>query len=239
MTGSAGPGHDGRSRRDGLLALAGLLSALALVAMGTLLFREVPGSAATASLARSAPVAARGPTATAAPTPTTAPVPTTVPAPAPTTTTLPPVPPVLPQPERVPAEPYADVPVVAIGEIEIPKIGLHTPVYEGVWRTVIDVGPGHWPGTADPGGWGNTVFGGHRSTYTEPFRHIDQLVPGDAIVVRTAAGGFTYAVTGSEIVDDSALYIVDQAPGRTITLFACHPVGGTTQRYVVRGTLAA
>jgi sortase (surface protein transpeptidase) len=38
-------------------------------------------------------------------------------------------------------------------------------------------------------------------------------------------------------VDDSAPWIVDQAPGRTITPFACHPVGSSTQRYVVRGTL--
>jgi sortase A len=156
-----------------------------------------------------------------------------VPAPA-----LPAPPPPLPQPERVPAAPYADVPVVAIGEIEIPKIALDTPVYEGVWRTVIDVGPGHWPGTAAPGAWGNSVFGGHRSTYTEPFRHIDQLVPGDQIVVRTPAAVVTYHVTGSEIVDDSAMHIVDQAPGYNITLFACHPVGSAEQRYVVRGTLA-
>jgi len=46
-------------------------------------------------------------------------------------------------------------------------------------------------------------------------------------------------VTGSEIVDDSALYIVDQTPGRTITLFACHPVGSAAQRYVVHGTLVS
>ncbi|HEX6311196.1 MAG TPA: class D sortase, partial [Acidimicrobiia bacterium] len=167
------------------------------------------------------------------PTPPTTPPPPPAPAPAAAT-----VPPPLPQPERVPADPYADVAVVAIGEIEIPRIGLDTPLYEGVWQTVIDVGPGHWPGTAEPGGWGNSVIAGHRSSYTEPFRHLDQLVPGDEIVVRTPAGAFTYAVTGSEIVDDSALHIVDQAPGRTITVFTCHPVGSAVQRYVVRGTLA-
>jgi sortase A len=126
---------------------------------------------------------------------------------------------------------------VSVGEIEIPKIGVRETVNEGVWRTVIDRGPGHWPGTAEPGGWGNAVYAGHRSTYTEPFRRIAELVPGDEIVVRNDRGTFTYQVTGSEIVDDTALYIVDQSPGRTITLFACHPVGSAAQRYVVHGTL--
>jgi sortase A len=224
-----------RAGRDGLLGLGGAFSAVLLVASGTLLLRESPIRATTPRPAP-APAVATDTSSPAAPT-TTAPAPPPPPLPAPPPPPPAPPPP-LPQPQRVPAEPYADVPVVAIGEIEIPKIGVDTPVYEGVWRTVIDVGPGHWPGTAEPGAWGNSVFGGHRSTYTEPFRHIDQLVPGDQIVVRTAAGAFTYLVDGSEIVDDSAMHIVDQAPGHTITLFACHPVGSTAQRYVVRGTLA-
>jgi sortase A len=234
-----------RARRDGLLAIGGALSAVALVALGTLVFRESPGTAVTrvqfapasateTARAPSTPVEPAPPSDTTPP-PTTVPPTTVAPAAAP-----PAVPPPLPEPERVPADPYADVPVVAIGEIEIPKIGLRTPVYEGVWRTVIDVGPGHWPGTAQPGAWGNSVFGGHRSTYTEPFRHIDQLVAGDEIIVRTAdPRAFTYQVTGSEIVDDSALDIVDQLPGFTITLFACHPVGRADQRYVVYGTLTS
>jgi sortase A len=209
--------------------VGGAIGAAVLVAAGTLVLRESPGTATTREL-QPAPVVAvqAAPPEITAP-PITAPPPTVLPAP----------PPPLPQPERVPAEPYADVPVVPIGEIEIPKIGLDTQVYEGVWRTVIDVGPGHWPGTAEPGAWGNTVFGGHRSTYTEPFRHIDQLVPGDQIVVRTATAVYTYQVTGSEIVDDSAMNIVDQAPGYNLTLFACHPVGSAEQRYVVRGALVS
>lgn len=235
--------------RDGFVAIGGAISAVVLVAMGTLLVRESPHAVATARL-RAQPVAATGaaPTETAstetaaadavtasgpAPPETAAPPP---PAPDPT---LPAAPPPLPQPERPPAAPYADVPVLAIGELEIPKVGLHTPLYAGVWRTVIDHGPGHWPGTAEPGGFGNTVIAGHRSTYTQPFRHIDQLLPGDEIVVRTDAGAFTYEVTGSEVVGATALSIVDQAPGHTITLFACHPVGSAAQRYVVRGSLVS
>ena len=145
--------------------------------------------------------------------------------------------PALPTPEPPPADEYEDVPVVEIGQIEIPRIGLVHTIYEGVWLTVVDHGPGHWPGTAEPGGYGNSVFAGHRVTNSHPFRRIDELAPGDEIIVRTAQGTFVYQATDHEIVDETGLHIIDQAPGQTITLFACHPPGSAQYRYVVRGTL--
>jgi sortase A len=145
----------------------------------------------------------------------------------------------LSQPENPPEDEYADVPVVEVGSIEIPRIGLATAVYEGIWLTVLDVGPGHWPGTAAPGGYGNVVVAGHRATRSEPFRHIDDLVPGDTVVVGDATGRYTYSVTGSEIVAPEAVDIVTQRPGRTVTLFACHPPGSAAHRYVVSGTLVS
>lgn len=90
-----------------------------------------------------------------------------------------------------------------------------------------------------PGGWGNVVIAGHRSTNSRPFRGIDQLEPGDAIVTRTDGATFTYRVTGSQVVTPDAMWIVDQRPGRSITLFACHPPGSAQYRYVVFGELVA
>jgi sortase A len=145
----------------------------------------------------------------------------------------------LPVPEAAPADPYEKVPVVAVGEMEIPKIGLVHTIYEGVSLTVVDHGPGHWPGTPMPGGWGNSVFAGHRTTNSRPFRNLDQLVEGDAIIFRTDQGTFTYRVTKTEVVHWDDVWIVDQHPGRTLTLFACHPPGSAEFRYVVFGELAA
>ncbi|MGZ8764079.1 MAG: sortase [Acidimicrobiia bacterium] len=145
----------------------------------------------------------------------------------------------LSQPENPPEDEYADVPVVEVGSIEIPRIGLTTVVYEGIWLTVLDVGPGHWPGTAAPGGYGNLVVAGHRATYSAPFRHIDDLVPGDTVVVGDVTGRYTYSVTGSKVVTPDAVDIVTQRPGHTITLFACHPPGSEDYRYVVFGTLVS
>jgi sortase A len=146
----------------------------------------------------------------------------------------------LPQPEDSPEDPNADVPITQIGEIEIPKIGLVHPVFEGVWLTVVNHGPGHWPGSAEPGGYGNTVFAGHRVTHTHPFRRINEFVPGDEIVVRTDKGVFTYKMTSSEVVNPkTGISIVDQRPGHMITLFACHPPGSAQYRYVVHGDLVS
>lgn len=149
-----------------------------------------------------------------------------------------PPPPVLSTPSAPPADPYADVPVEAIGSIEIPRIGVALTVNEGIWLTVIDRGPGHWPGTAAPGGWGNSVIAAHRTTHGGPFRRIGELTSGDQIIMRDAQGTYTYVVTGTEVVTPEAMWITDQRPGRSITLFACHPIGSAAQRYVVHGELA-
>jgi sortase A len=173
---------------------------------------------------------------------TTTTLPPTTAAPATPATTLPPLPAAstaLPTPQPSPLEAYANVPVTQVGEISIPKIGLHTPYYEGVWLTIIDVGPGHWPGTASAGGYGNMVLAGHRVTHTHPFRNIDQLAPGDPIFVSDATGIYTYKVTSTEVVTPDQLWIVDQKPGYAITLFACHPPGSATYRFVVHGTLVS
>jgi sortase A len=144
--------------------------------------------------------------------------------------------PPLPTPSLLP-DAGAQVRLVEIGRIRIPKIGLDQPVREGVEQTVIDAGPAHWPGTAAFGAWGNTVLAGHRSTHTEPFRRAAELVAGDAIVLTDLVGTFTYRVTGTEVVANTALWIVDQQAGRHLTIFTCHPIGSSAQRFVVRAEL--
>src|SRR5204863_7870653 len=83
----------------------------------------------------------------------------------------------------------------AIGRVEIPKLGVSQPMFEGIDLDVLANGPGHWPGTAMPGDAGNNVVAGHRVTHSHPFLDIDQLQPGDQVVLTTAAGRFVYAVT--------------------------------------------
>jgi sortase A len=144
-----------------------------------------------------------------------------------------PAPVALPTPVRPPEDPYAPEPAVVLGTIEIPRLGLFVPLNQGISLHSIDRGPSHWPGTALPGDPGNVVIAGHRSTHTAPFRHIDQLQAGDAVVFTVDGERSTYRVTGHEVVTPDAMRIVEQTPEPTATLFACHPPGSARYRYVV------
>jgi sortase A len=145
----------------------------------------------------------------------------------------------LPHPEPPPADPYADSPIIQIGAIEIPKIGLLHPIFEGITLTVIDHGPGHWPGSALPCQRGNSVFPGHRVTHTHPFLDLDLLSPGDQIIFHMPKQVCVYKVTGTEIVDPTTLSVTDPTLQPTVTLIACHPKHSAAQRIVVKGVLVS
>ena len=49
---------------------------------------------------------------------------------------------------------------------------------------------------------------------------------------------FTYKVTDMFVVNPDAMWITEQSPGHTLTIFTCHPIGSSAQRLVVRATLA-
>ena len=148
------------------------------------------------------------------------------------TTTVPPTTAGLPVPSP-PPDPQAIEPIVELGSMQIPKLGLSTPFFEGVTMATLDLGPGHWPGTAVPGAMGNVVLGGHRTSAGRPFRHLQKLVPGDQVIFNTETGQFVYLVVRTEIVTPESIWIIDQTAAYTATLFACHPVGSTKQRIVV------
>jgi len=145
----------------------------------------------------------------------------------------------LPHPDAPPGDPYAPTPIVELGSIQIPKIGLLHPIFEGITLTVINHGPGHWPGSAMPCQAGNTVFPGHRVTHTHPFLNLDLLSPGDQIVFHMPGRDCVYKVTGTQIVLPSALYVTDPTRSPTVTLIACNPKHSAAQRIVVKGILVA
>jgi sortase A len=164
---------------------------------------------------------------------------------APTTTTTAPAPAVvtppedttLLTPEDVP-DPSVRRPIQIIGRIQIPKIRLDADLRDQITQESIDLGPSHWPGTAAPGGYGNVVIAGHRSSHSAPFHDLGVLQAGDAIVlVDTSGRSFTYSVTDQFVVEPDAMWITDQKPGHTLTLFTCHPIGSSAQRLVIRATL--
>lgn len=143
----------------------------------------------------------------------------------------------LPQPIAPPVDQNAAEPVVERGRVAIPTIGLDAALYEGLALPTFDLGPSVWPGTAMAGQIGNMVIGGHRTSANADFRHLDQLVAGDEMLVTDNAGvQHTYAVDSIEITDPFAGRIIHQTPRRTATLYACDPPGSVSRRIVVHLT---
>jgi sortase A len=183
--------------------------------------------ATTVAAATTAVATTQATTTTVAPTTTTTVAPTTTTTVAPSTT-------ITAAPTSV-AEKATEKVVnsnVGIGKIEIPKLGVSENMFEGIELSVLDKGPGHWPDTAMPGEVGNMVIAGHRVSHTHPFLHINDLEVGDEVFVSTDGKKYRYEVTGTEIVDPSAVRIVEPTPTATATLFACHPPGSTAYRWV-------
>ncbi len=117
--------------------------------------------------------------------------------------------------------------------IRIPKIEVDEIVIAGVRQDDLEKGPGHMPWTPVPGQPGNAVISGHRVTNGRPFFDLDQLVPGDHILVETTIGVHTYEVRSTEIVTPTDVWVTNPRPGAWLTLTTCHPRYSAAQRYIV------
>lgn len=84
----------------------------------------------------------------------------------------------------------------AFAKLYIPALGAdyHYTVQEGVDAAALEIGPGHYPGTALPGEPGNFAVAGHRVGRGAPFAGLDNLRSCDAIVVETQSDFFVYRV---------------------------------------------
>jgi sortase A len=127
----------------------------------------------------------------------------------------------------------------AVGWITIPKIHAHFLVVQGTSESDLAEGPGHYPSTSLPGLGRTVAIAGHRTTYLEPFRHIDQLRAGNRIVLRMPYGRFVYIVQGHRIVSPTSWWITRDRGYDRLVLSACNPVFSAAQRYVVFARLAS
>jgi sortase A len=124
------------------------------------------------------------------------------------------------------------------GIITIPKIGLNMAFVEGTSRDDLKKGPGHYPGTPLPGTLGNAAIAGHRTTYLHPFWAVDNLVPGDDIIIHNAVGGvFDYQMTQQLVVLPTDVWVVNNTPDAELTLTACTPKGSASHRIVIKAKL--
>ncbi|SJM43783.1 sortase family protein [Frigoribacterium sp. JB110] len=133
------------------------------------------------------------------------------------------------------------------GVMHVPRWGddYAMPMAGGTTRpiTLDPIGIGHYNETELPGEVGNFALAGHRTTFGKPFAEIATLHAGDAIVVETEAGWYTYRFRTLEYVrpdETDVLLDVPQSPevpanGRYITLTACSPKYSLAERIVAYG----
>ena len=146
------------------------------------------------------------------------------------TTTMTPAPPSTTHPYLEDGSPVA--------RLEIPTINLKQIVVMGTTDEVLKKGPGMFRTAEWPGQVGNTTIAGHRTSHGAPFRHIDELNPGDVVTLTTNDGVFKYSVTETFIVqgsDNSPLR--DTTGEQVLTLVSCHPLHSTAKRIIVRAEL--
>jgi sortase A len=127
----------------------------------------------------------------------------------------------------------------AAGRIRIRRIHANFVIVKGTDPAALRKGPGIYEHTPFPGARGTTGIAGHRTTYLAPFRHIDELNPGDDIEIEMPYATFHYRVQHRQIVTPDSVWIIRRTPYDRLVLSACHPLYSAAKRIVVFARLAS
>jgi sortase A len=122
--------------------------------------------------------------------------------------------------------------------LEIHKLRIRVPVFDGTDDLTLNRGVGRIIGTAKPGETGNIGIAGHRDGF---FRGLKDISVGDEIDLTTTEKA-TYIVDQIEIVNPSDVRVLEPRPSPSITLVTCYPfyfVGDAPKRFIVHASLAS
>jgi sortase A len=139
----------------------------------------------------------------------------------------------------------------SLTRLQIPSLGVDVVVVEGTTVDALRAGAGHYPGYPLPCAVGNVPIAGHRTTYGKPFTNLDQLKPGDQIILTTPVGTCTYQVdqkpfvvlpTDLDVVKSPPIPAAPSGitdPSSLLTLTTCTPKGSATHRLVVQASMVS
>lgn len=126
-----------------------------------------------------------------------------------------------------------------MGHIDIEKISVHLPVYQGTEESALQAGAGWWIGTSMPTGGPGThcVLTAHTGLVrAKMFTDLDQMEEGDTFSLTVLDRVLIYEVDQILITEPEEiepLLIVDGED--YCTLYTCYPYGVNTERLLVRG----
>jgi sortase A len=119
-----------------------------------------------------------------------------------------------------------------IGRIKIPKLDLNMILVDGTETDTLRKGPARHRRTFLPGEGKLIYIAGHRTTYSAPFSHIDDLRRGDRVWLELPYATFEYRVRGHRIVGAHELSVLRSRGREEVALQACWPRFFASQRYI-------
>lgn len=120
-----------------------------------------------------------------------------------------------------------------VGMLDVPRLGLSTPVIEGDDERTLQRAAGHLPDTPLPWEHGNSAIAAHRDSLFRPLKDVEV---GDEIRFRTTREEFVYRVAKTSIVKPDDVSVLGPREGSALTLITCYPfyyVGSAPKRFVV------
>lgn len=126
-----------------------------------------------------------------------------------------------------------------MGYVDIPKIGINLPIYQGTEEEQLQAGAGYWLGTSLPTGGASThcVLTAHNGLVkAKLFTDLDQLEEGDTFTLSILDRVMTYEVDQIIVTDPEDIEPLKIVKGEDyVTLYTCTPYGVNTHRLLVRG----
>jgi sortase A len=126
-----------------------------------------------------------------------------------------------------------------VGLLEIPRLGITTPVVSGDDDEALEIAVGHLPDTPLPWEPGNSAVAAHRDGI---FRPLENVRKGDRVIVRTTRGDFEYQVQNTQIVPPTDLSVLEPLGDDALTLITCYPfnyIGSAPKRFIVHAIRTA
>lgn len=126
-----------------------------------------------------------------------------------------------------------------LGKISIPALKETLPIYQGTEDAQLKKGIGHYEQSVLPGVADNSVLSGHRDSV---FSQLGRLKVGESVTVETAAGKFTYKISGFRIVGANDRTVIVPTKTAVLTLTTCYPfhyIGSAPKRFIVSAKLVS
>jgi sortase A len=116
----------------------------------------------------------------------------------------------------------------------IPEINVDHTIVQGVDWEALRLGIGQLPNGVTPADdSGNVILSAHNDIYSEIFRELDQLEPGDEFQIHTETQIYSYVITGWDVVEPNDVHVLNDRDGATATLISCYPYKVDDKRIVV------